>query len=108
MAAIASKLGLNKTELSVAWASGMAYDLTARHGSCRLQSRPTPGNRAVWPAPTTERQKERANDSSDNSPEEATVFVAIILCNNNLKAFMTMSPNKGALTQMELYSDGGI
>jgi len=32
MAAIASKLGLNKTELSVAWASGMAYDLTARHG----------------------------------------------------------------------------
>ena len=34
--AIVSKLGLNKTELSVAWASGMAYDLTARHGSCRL------------------------------------------------------------------------
>mmetsp|Transcript_51129 Transcript_51129/g.165138 ORF Transcript_51129/g.165138 Transcript_51129/m.165138 type:complete len:219 (-) Transcript_51129:162-818(-) len=37
MAAIASKLWLNKTELSVAWASGMAYDLTARHGSCRYR-----------------------------------------------------------------------
>ena len=85
MAAIASKLGLNKTELSVAWASGMAYDLTARHGSCRLHCRPTPlatvpcgplrppsgevsrncvqevrrkclGS-AAWPAPTAERQK---------------------------------------------------
>ena len=42
MAAIASKLGLNKTKLSVAWASGMAYDLTARHGSCRLHCRPAP------------------------------------------------------------------